>query len=148
MGWFDSIKNIGTDFMAKAEQALSRFSDKATFERVVQASYLVAIADGNCSDEEKVVLGRVIARKLPSFKPSEVAKAIDACAEECALSLVAGRVALMDNITKNNNPEHAKIIMLGMLAVANADNEFQPSEMDVAREICRKLGLRPSEYAL
>jgi tellurite resistance protein TerB len=148
MGFLDSLKGIASNFMADAEKALSRMSDKATFIRTVQASYLVAAADGNVSDEEKVVLGRVIAKKLPSFKSSEVAKAIDDCAEEMSLSAVAGKVALMESIEKAAGTDGAKVIMLGMLAVANADNEFQPSEQQVARAICVKLGLRPQEYAL
>jgi len=134
--------------MADAEKALSRVSDKPTFLRTVKASYLVALADGNVSDEEKVTLGRVIARKLPTFKAGEVAKAIDDCAEECALSIVAGRVALMEDISKAAGTDGAKVIMLGVLAVANADGEFAPSEQAVATDICRKLGLSTREYGL
>lgn len=148
MGFLSSLSGIAKNVMADAEKALSRMSDKGTFERCVQASFLVALADGNVSDEEKVTLGRVIARKLPSFKASEVAKAIEGCAEECSLSMVAGKVALMENISKAAGTDGAKVIMLGVLAVANADNEFAPSEQAIAREICRKLGLSTSEYGL
>jgi tellurite resistance protein TerB len=148
VGFLSSLKSIGGSIMADAEKALSRMSDRATFERTVQASYLVAMADGSVSDEEKVVLGRVIARKLPSFKASEVGKAIDACAEECALSKVAGKLALMESVEKAAGTDNAKVIMLGVLAVADADGEFQPSEQAVARDICRKLGLRAADYGL
>lgn len=148
MGFLDSLKTIAGNFMADAEKALSRMSDKSTFERVVQASFLVALADGNVSDDEKVTLGKVIARKLPSFKAQEVAKLIEACADECALSPIAGKIALMENIQKASGTEGARIIMLGVLAVANADNEFAPSEQAIAREICVNVGLSPREYGL
>jgi tellurite resistance protein len=148
MGFFDSLKTLAGNVMADAEKALSRMTDKGTFNRVVQASYLVALADGNVSEDEKITLGRVIARKLPSFKASEVAKAIEACAEECALSPVAGKIALMSSIEQAAGTEGARTIMLGVLAVANADNEFAPSEQAIAREICSKLGLSAREYGL
>jgi tellurite resistance protein len=148
MGFLDSLKSLGSNLLNEADTILSRFSDKSTFVRVVQASYLVALADGNVSDEEKVALGRVIARKLPKFKASEVSKEIEACAEICALSIAAGKVDLMENILKNSSHDNAKIIMLGMLAVANADQEFAPSEQSVAKDICSKLGLSPRDYGL
>lgn len=149
MGFLDSLKTLGTNFLANAETALSRVSDKGTFERVVQASYLIAAADGNVDDNEKITLGKVIQRKLPNFKPQEVAKLIEACADECALSLVAGKLSLLDNIQKaSSNPEGAKIIMLGVLAVANADGEFSPPEQTMARDICIKIGLSPRDYGL
>jgi tellurite resistance protein TerB len=148
MSFFDALKGIAGNMMADAEKHLSRMSDKPTFLRVVQASYLVALADGNVSDQEKVTLGKVITRKLPSFKASEVAKAIEDCAEECALSPVAGKIALMESISKASGTEGAKTVMLGVLAVANADGEFAPSEQAIAREICRALSLSTSSYGL
>jgi tellurite resistance protein len=148
MGFLSSLKTLGGNFMADAEKLLTRVSDKPTFLRTVQACYLIALADGNVTDDEKVTLGKVIKRKLPSFSQGEVAKAIEDCADECALSLVAGKVALMENISKASGTEGAKIIMLGVLAVANADGEFSSSEEQQARLICRAVGLSTQEYGL
>jgi tellurite resistance protein TerB len=148
MSIFSSLRDAAKGLIAEADKHLSRVTSKGTFERVVQACYLVAAADGNVSDEEKVITGKVIARKLPNFKAGEVAKALDAAADEMALSAVAGKLTLMENISKAANTDDAKIIMLGVLAVANADNEFSASEQTVAREIIRNLGLRASDYGL
>lgn len=148
MGFFDALKGAVSSIAADAERALNRSFGKATFERVVQAGYLIAAADGNVDDSEKVTLGKVIQRKLPQFKPSDVAKAIEAAADECALSAVAGKMALKENISKAAGTDDAKTIMLCVLAVADADGEFADSEKKVAREICQSLGLRAADYGL
>ena len=148
MGFFDSLATLGKNFLADAEKALGKVSSRSTLARVVQASYLIALADGHVDDSEKLTLGKVIQRKLPYFSNSDVAKEIAAAEDLCALSLIAGKVEILENIQKAAGTDDAKIIMLGILAVANADSEFSPSEMQVARDICIKLGLSTREYGL
>lgn len=148
MSFIDNLKALGKSLVGDMDKALSRVTSKATMERVCQAAFLVAMADGDFSDEEKQMLQKVVQRKLPHFKNVEIANAIDAAADEVSFSKVAGKRSLMQSIEKAAGTDQAEIIMMAVLAVANADNEFSPVEQVVAREICAKLRLSPREYEL
>ncbi len=148
MGLFGSIMKAGGSLLASAESALAKITTADTLNRVCQAAFLIANADDNFEDSEKQMLQKVVARKLPHFKNAEIANAIDAAVDECAFSKVAGKLNLMENIAQARGTDDAKLIMLAVLAVANADGDFSKVEMDIAREICSKLGLRTSEYGL
>lgn len=148
MGFMDNLRGLGRSLFDDVEKTLGRVTSHASFTRVVQAAYLIAMADGSISNEEKGVLQKVLARKFPHFKTVDIVKAIDEAAGELAFTVEGGTQVLLTSIAKAAGTDEAPLIMVAVLAVANADGDFDDKERAVAKTIAGRLGLTPQDYAL
>jgi tellurite resistance protein TerB len=148
MGFLDRLSALGKNFLADAEREFARVTSRHTFERVCQAAFLIARADGTFDDAEKAMLVKVIGTKLPHYGPKDIACAVDAAASELAFSAVAGIAMLLNNIGKAKGSDEAALIMLVALAIAGADGDFSDTEKAMARGIADALGLDPKKYEL
>jgi tellurite resistance protein TerB len=148
MPFMDQLRGLAATIFSDAERAFGRVTSGPVFERVVQAAFLIARADGSIDDSEKAALQGVIASKLPHFKAPDIMAAIAKAEGELAFSEVGGIQSLLANIAKSAGTDSAPLIMVVVLAVANADGDFAESEKVVARQIATRLGLNPSDYGL
>lgn len=148
MGFFDRLADAGKALLADAERMAGRITGGATFQRVCNAAFLIARADGSFDGSEKAMLQKVIAAKLPHFKAADIVAAIDRAEGELAFSIEGGVQMLLAEIGKAKGTDEAPLIMLVALAIAGADGNFDDSEKAVARELCDVLGLDRARYHL
>lgn len=148
MSFLDRLADIGKNFLADAEREFARVSTRTTFERVCQAAFLIARADGSFDASEKAMLQKVVSSKLPHFKGTDIAAAINAAEDELLFSDVAGIATLLANIGHAKGSSDAQLIMTVALAIANADGLFDEDEQKMAARIAAALGLAPAEYGL
>lgn len=148
MGFLATLVGAAKSAAADMENALGRMTDAAAFKAVVNASYLMARADGTVTDDEKVKLSKVIQLKLPKFTTKDVVAQLNNAEAELDLSVTAGTMNLLDEIGKQAGKDSAKLIMLAILAVAEADGEFDGQEKVLAKQICGRLGLNARDYGL
>jgi tellurite resistance protein TerB len=148
MGFFDKLASAFKEGFADLEREFARVTSRPTFERVCQAAFLIARADGSFDPFEKAMLQKVIAAKLPHFKAAEIADAIVSAEAELAFTVEGGIAMLLANITKARGTDDAPLIMLVAVAIGAADGEFDDTEKGVARQIAAALGLDPAVYNL
>ncbi len=148
MNFMSNLRGLGKSLFDDVEKTLGRVTSQGAFIRVVQASYLIARADGTVADAEKAALQKVLAKKFPHFKAADIIKAIADTDEEFAFTVEGGIGVVMANIAKAANTDEAPVIMVAVLAVANADGEFDEAEKLVARKIADRLGLTAGDYGL
>lgn len=148
MGILDKLAAAGKNILADAERQFGRVSDRATFERVCQAAFLIARADGSFGTAEKSTLQRVISAKLPHFKAADILAALTAAEGELAFTAEGGTQMLLANIAKAGGTDQAPLIMMVAVAIGAADGDFDADEKAVARKIADALAVEPGCYGL
>lgn len=148
MGFFDQLKGAGRALFDDLDKTFGKVTTVHAFTRVCQAAYLIARADGTIDNSEKATLQKVIAKKFPHFKGADIAKAIADADDELSFTVDGGVQMLLGNIAKSAGTDEAAVIMVAVLAVANADGNFDDSEKAMAKQIASRLGLTPSDYGL
>jgi len=148
MGFFDRMAEAGKSLLADVERATGRITGRETLNRVCQAAFLIARADGTFDPSEKAMLQRLVAAKLPQFTGADISAAIDAATAELEFSVDGGIQMLLASIAKAKGTDQAPLIMLVAVAIAAADGDFDDAEKAVARQIAAVLGVDPSGYGL
>ena len=141
------FKQMILDIAEQGENLFNKVKDRALFKRVVQASFLIAIADGDFDSDEKKALAGVIKQKLPQFEISDILEVLDDCQSLTDFSLDMGTAELMDNISKARNEDSEMIVRIACY-IGAADGDFDPDERAVAKDMCTRMGLVPSLYGL
>tara|TARA_R100000388_G_scaffold57509_1_gene42491 strand:+ start:240 stop:668 length:429 start_codon:yes stop_codon:yes gene_type:complete len=141
---FDTVKNL----LKEGEKLVSRFADKATFQRVIAACYLIANADGDFDDNEKKAVANIIKKELPHFELSDILIELASCEEKIRFSSTVGNLELLDIISKAKGTDEAEIIMRICCYIGEADGKFDTDEKLVARDIATRLGLSSSRYGI
>lgn len=148
MGFLGTLMGAAKNAVADMENSLGRMTDASAFKAICIASYLMARADGHIDDEEKVKLSKVIQLKLPKFTAKDIVKVFADAEAELDLSVAVGTMNLLDVIGKQAGKDSAKLIMLAILAVAEADGEVAEEEKVLAKQIAGRLGLNARDYNL
>ena len=139
----DFINNLASD----AEELFSRVKDRPTFERVVNAAYLIGIADGDLSHDEQQKLSLQIQRKLPHFKIADILAAIKNADEIVEFDKETGMIELLDEIAKATG-DSKQLIARTALLIAKADGDFDDNEKKTFKAILGRLNIDPSTYQL
>lgn len=148
MGFLDRFAAAIRGAADDLDREFARVTERGTFQRVCQAAFLIARADGSFDPTEKTVLQKVIAAKLPHFRAADIATAIEQAEEELAFTVEGGIGMLLTNIGRAKGADAAPLIMLVAVAIGAADGTFDEDEKRVARQICVALGLDPASYQL
>lgn len=136
MGLFDKLKNR---------------SNKDFLQAVCAACALVAYADGEVTDDEveKMMAYMGMNKSLKDFTSTEVSQAFQYFVGKIGFDFDIGKMDAFNAIKKIHvGSTHAKDLCAICIAVAKADGKFEKCEMKVIREICSRLGVRPSEFGL
>lgn len=131
----------------EADQLFNRVKDRSTFKRVVQASYLIAIADGDFSSEEKQALARLIQDKMPHFTVSDIMGVLDDCEKNVAFDETFGKQEIMNDVCKASGDEPDLIIRTACF-IGASDGDFDDNEKAVVRELCKRWDVRAEGYGL
>lgn len=150
MGFFDELKSRATQVQASLSQEMSRFSNRTLMEAVLAGCALVAFADGNISREEKEkMLGFVRnSEALKHYDQNVVIETFQKHVGKLEFDLSIGRIEALKVIGAIKKPEEARLLVRVCCAIGSADGSFDTNERKIVQEICRELGLNPSEFDL
>ncbi len=142
------MKDLGNFFeqLTNESQTLfNRVKDKATLRRVVYASFLMGMADGDFSKEEKKKLTAYITTKLPHFKVADIVEFVEQAEAILEFDTQAGKFELLEDVGKATG-ESANLIARTAFLIANQDGDFDEAERKVFEQILTRLGLDPNAY--
>ena len=131
----------------EGEKLFSRVKDKALFRRVVSASFLIAMADGDFDSDEKSALAKIIVKELSQFKIDDILSILSDCEEKVAFDKTLGAMEILDDIA-NASGEDAELIMRIACFIGAADGDFDADEKRVAVDMAKRMGIDPSRYGL
>lgn len=143
----DMFKKMLEDVTSQAETMFARITDKRAFKRIVYASYLIARADGNFDADEKKALGAIISKDFPQFKLVDILDVLTEANSRLDFDVTMGTGELMQEISKASGDEAASIVRTACY-IGASDGDFDANEKAVAKQICIKTGLNPTEYGL
>lgn len=146
MGLFGKLFKTG----AKAAEAVKKFENKDLVEATVASALLIAAADGKVEDEELLKLQEII-EAMPSMQnfQSEIGVLVDKYTKLLKAGFMLGKIQLMREIRecKHSDTEAEDIIVVA-LTIASADGELEPEEAAVLKDICKALGVAPSQFGI
>lgn len=146
MGLFGKLFKTG----AKAAEAVKKFENKDLVEATVASALLIAAADGKIEDEEVLKLQEVI-EAMPSMQnfQSEISVLVDKYSKLLKAGFMLGKIQLMREIKECKHSEtEAEDIIVVALTIASADGEMENEEVAVLKDICKALGVAPSQFGI
>lgn len=137
---------------AGAKEIQADYSQNRDYlEAVCASAALVAAADGDIEDSERIKTVKIIsAHPILSkfYTPAIIEQTADTMFKRA--KDVSGRQMLareLDDIkTKENGKQMAEDVYLVALDVANADGEVEPQETEVLKKIANRLGVNASDF--
>jgi tellurite resistance protein TerB len=135
---------------AKAAEAVKKFENKDLVEATVAAALLIAAADGKIEDEEVLKLQEII-EAMPSMQnfQSEIGVLTDKYSKLLKAGFMLGKIQLMREIREcKHSDNEAEDIIVVALTIASADGEMEPEEIAVLKDICKALGVAPSQFGI
>lgn len=142
--WLNTTKNGLNDQVKK-------FKNRDFLNAVVAGCALVAAADGKIEESEKNKMAGYmnLSNELKVFDMREVITQFNAHVSNFDFSPEIGKQEALKSISKfSGKPEVGRVIVAVCSAIGAADGDFDEQEKAVVREICRVLGLNPSEFSL
>lgn len=147
MGFLDSIKNAAS----QAVTGFNKFKNKSFMEGVVAGAVLISMADGSIDAEEKTKLLNFFkaSEDLSCFSPADVGEAFSKIEKLISFDPDSGKAEAFRILGKlRDDPEQARMVVRTVIAIANADGNFDNSEKDMARQICKELNVAPGDFDL
>ncbi len=147
MSVLDWLKNKSTNLT----EEVKRFKNKNFMDAVVAGCAMVAFADGVIKPEEKAKMAGFIQRNeaLNTFDMSKVIEGFEKYVKGFEFDILIGKGEALKAIGKiKKSSEEAKLLVRVCCAIGAADGDFDQDEQNVVKEICRELGLEPSEFGI
>ncbi|ANZ49924.1 putative terB [Erwinia phage vB_EamM_Parshik] len=134
-------------FKKRANRAMSeikKFDKRDLAEAVVNAAYLIAYADGELESSEKSKIDQVLrANPVLSNFQSELNTIASTIIAQLEADIDIGRRAALRQIAdvKGDQRECEDVLDVAT-AIARADGEIEPAEVEMLKQIAEALGLR------
>ncbi len=136
--------SIARDMATQLSQQVVKLRDKRLLEGAMAASALVAMADRNLKVEESLALGGALENVEllrihdPGLAISLYSEYVDAMRND----FDSGRDQALEVVARcRDDLEASELLVKVGIAVAKADSEFAPEEVEMIREICVRLGI-------
>jgi len=145
MGFFDKVKAGLGDLTDEAQKLMH----KTFLQAMTGAGALTAAADGSIDPCEKQKMVSFIKANpdLEVFSEREILTSFDAWVTQIQTDVDSARSNMFAAIGKlKNNENAARILMRQVVAIAEADGNFDDDEKAIAREIAQELGLSADEF--
>lgn len=131
----------------KAKRAINeikKFDKRDLAQAVVNSAYLVAYADGELEQSEKVKIEQVLrTNPILSNFASEINEIASRIIGQLETDIRIGRRAALREIEDvKGDQRECEDVMDVAVAIAMADGEIEPEEMKVLEQIANTLGLR------
>jgi len=133
------------------QDQVTKFKNKDFMDAVVAGCAIVASADGQIGAAEKQKMIGYINHnaELKVFETPKVIERFNFFTGNFEFDAMIGKAEAMKAILKfKDKPDVARVIVSVCCAIGSADGDFDESEKEVVREICRALNLSPSDFGL
>jgi tellurite resistance protein TerB len=132
----------------KAVAEVKKFEKRDLAQAVINAAWLVAYADGECSNAEKASVDQVLrANPVLGAFTSEIQGISQTIIAQLDANYKVGRLAAYREIEDcKGDQREAEDVLVTAIAIAEADGEIQEAEKKVLDEIANRLGLRLETY--
>lgn len=147
MSFWEKIKEKAGELANEAK----KFQNENMMQAVAAGVAMIARADGNVSSGEKMTLINFIENfdALKVFKTIDVIKAFNSYLEYFDIDEGVGETKALTAIGKLKGKEQDSRFMIRVcVRVASSDGNFDDKEREVAKRICRELGLNPKEFEI
>lgn len=135
----------------KLAAEVTRFKNREFMDAVVAGCAMVAAADGDISSAEKQKMTGFIqnSSELKVFDLKDVIKSFQEICGKFEFDAEIGRAEALKTIGKlRNKPDAGRLLVRVCCAIGGADGNFDEGERAVCRNICKELGLAPSDFDL
>jgi tellurite resistance protein TerB len=148
MSFLNSLKSFTSKASSELTDQFNRIKNKEIMEGVIAGCTYVAYADGNVSQEEKnKMLGFLQNSEcLKMYKADDVIATFGKFSRKFEFDRdmgVAEVFKAMGGITKT---DEKKLIVRACIIIANSDGNFDQSEKEAVRKICKELNIDSSEF--
>lgn len=138
-----------TNQKRRAQELFTRYKSQDVLEAVVAACALVGMADGrlDASERQKMMDFVHQSEELRVFETQKVIEKFNSFVKRIEFDPVIGRAEAYKALGKvRTKPEIARLIARYCIAIGYADGHFDQNEKQMVSDICRELGLNPSEF--
>ncbi|MGH0033490.1 MAG: TerB family tellurite resistance protein [Myxococcota bacterium] len=136
--------SIARDIAPEIVEEVIKLRERTLLEGAMAASALVAMADRRLKVEESLALGSVL-ENVEALRIHDPHLAIDlygGFVDGMRTDFAQGRDQALAAVARcADDLEAAELLVKVGIAVAKADNEFQPEEVEVVGAICERLGI-------
>ena len=133
----------------RAQELFNRYKSQDLLDAVTAACALVAMADGQLDPAERQKMIEFVqqSEELRVFDANKVIQKFNLFVSRMENDRVIGRAEAFRALGKmRTKPEVARLIARYCIAIGYADGNFDQNEQQMAADICRELGLNPSEF--
>lgn len=145
--FLSQVRGMKTNF----GEDVQRFRNRTTMEAIVAACALVATADGGVNEAEKVKMIDFMRLndKMKVFDLTDITTFFEKLLDHFKFSHSIGKAEALKYISKvKGNEDNARLVILVACEIGLGDGDFSDQEKSVVREICRSLGLNPSDFGM
>lgn len=151
MGFLSKLKESATEMQNQVSSQVKQFKNKNFADATMAVCALVAAADGNIDADERRKTASFISSNdtLAVFDVSELQKTFNDFCDKLNNDFDFGKIDLLQIISKlkKKAPQARAAVQVGII-IGYADGTFDDDEKDIVRQICRSVGLDPSEFDL
>ena len=147
----NNFLNTAKEKLMSLKNEAMKFKSKEFLQASLAGSALIILADGSVDKEEKLKMMKFIEHNeaLSIYDTSEVLTTFKEYLAVMEEDMDIGEAKAMTAISKiKNKEEQARLVMRMIIAIANADNDFDPDEKAMAVRIANELGLDPTDFDL
>jgi stress response protein SCP2/tellurite resistance protein len=133
----------------KAQELFNRYKSQDVLEAVVAACALVAMADGYLDASERQKMTEFVhqSEELRVFDTNKVLQKFNMFVSRIENDRMLGRAEAFRALGKiRTKPEIARLVARYCIAIGYADGNFDNNEKQMVSDICRELGLNPTEF--
>ena len=130
---------------------MTRFKNRDLMEGVVAGCAMVGYANGSVSAAEKQKMMGFL-QSSDAMKVYDITQVLDTFgrfSRQFEFDTDIGQAEALKVIGKlRNKPDEARLLVRVCCAIGSSDGDFEDSERQAARSICRELGLDPADFYL
>ena len=147
----NSAMNIFHETAEALKHEMMRLKNRNLLEGIIAGCLLVAAADGSITSVEKQkMLGFVQqSEPLKVFDAYQVIEIFEKYVSKLEFDYDMGRAEALVAIGRlAKHPDEAKLLVRIAKAVAGADSDLRPAEIEMLRTIAGELDLEPQEFSI
>ena len=149
MGFLSKLKDGAMEMQSQLVSQVKQYQNKNFADATMAVCALVAAADGSIDASERKKTASFISSNdtLAIFEVSQLQKTFNDFCDKLTADFDFGKIDLLQVIAKlKKSPPQARAAIQVGIIIGNADGVFDDDEKQVVREICRALGIDPSEF--
>lgn len=148
MSFLNSLKSFTSKASSEITDQFNRVKNKDIMVGVVASCTYVAYADGRVSPEEKNKMIGFLQNSecLKMYKADEVIDTFGKFSRKFEFDKDMGVAEVFKALGAISKTDEKKLIVRACIMIANSDGNFDQSEKEAVRKICKELGLDSSEF--